>query len=126
MEFRDLSWRRLEGEGILRVDAALYGVAREHDIALPDFKRVPAGDPDLLAHEVQSGDEFGHGMFDLQARVHFDEIELPVFIKEFDRADAEIAKLFQGRCDDFADLVARFHIQGRRGRFLPYFLMPSL
>ena len=64
------------------------------------------GDADLLAHEVEAGDHLGHGMLDLEARVHLDEIELAVLVEEFDGADAEIAELAH-RAGDDAPISAR-------------------
>src|SRR2546430_11642907 len=33
-------------------------------------------------HEIDAGDELGDGMLDLDARVHLDEVELPVLVEE--------------------------------------------
>ena len=95
MELGDRAGRGLEGEGVLRIDAALDGVAVEHDVLLLQFERAAGGDADLLAHDVDAGDRFGHRMLDLQARVHLDEIEVAVLVKELDRAGAEIAELLE-------------------------------
>ena len=101
--------RRLEGEGVLRIDAAFDGVAGEDDVFLVEADGAAGGDADLLAHDVDAGDRFGHRMLDLQARVHLDEIELAVLVQELDGAGAQIAELGERRGDDAADLrrVAR-------------------
>ena len=65
-------------------------------------------------------------MLDLNARVHFDEIELAVFVEEFDGADAEIGDLAHRLGDDFADLVALRGVERGRGAFLPDLLMAAL
>jgi hypothetical protein len=52
------------------------------------LKAGAGGHPQLLLHEVQTGDHFGNRVLDLQAGVHLDEEELAVFIKKLDRACA--------------------------------------
>ena len=65
------------------------------------------GDADLLEDQVDAGDHLGHRMLDLNARVHFDEIEFAVLVEELDGADAEILHLAHRLGDGLADLVAR-------------------
>ncbi len=51
------------------------------------------GDEDLRADEVDAGDAFGDGVFDLDAGVHFDE-EPVIFIhvvEEFDGSGVVVA-----------------------------------
>src|SRR6267143_1778056 len=61
---------RGEGLGVLRVDPALHGVAFEPHGVLAVTERLAAGDPDLLAHQVDAGEELGHGVLDLDSRIH--------------------------------------------------------
>ena len=89
-------------------------------------KIAAGGDADLLQDEVDVGDHFGHRMLDLNARIHFDEIELAVLVEKLDGADAEILDLAHRLGDGLADLVARGGIEGGGGAFLPDFLMPAL
>jgi hypothetical protein len=51
------------------------------------------GDEDLRAHEVDAGDHLGHGVLDLDARVHLDEEPLvPVHVvEELDGAGVVVA-----------------------------------
>ena len=65
-------------------------------------------------------------MFDLDARVHLDEIELAVLVEEFDGADAEITDLAHRLGHRLADLVARAGIERGRGAFLPDLLVTAL
>ena len=82
-----------------------------HSIAWPRFtmsrwrKRsfVPGGDADLLLHDVDAGDELGHRVLDLHARVHLDEVELVVLVQELERAGAAIADLAAGLGAALAD-----------------------
>jgi hypothetical protein len=66
--------------GILGGDAALDGVAVQHDVGLPghagglgDGRAL--GDQDLGAHDVDAGDLLGHGVLDLDAGIDLDEVE---------------------------------------------------
>ncbi len=65
-------------------------------------------------------------MLDLQARVHFDEIEFAVLVQEFDRAGAEIADLFERPRDGRADLLALGGIERGARRFFPHLLVAAL
>src|SRR4029079_7447094 len=87
---RDLARRRQEGRRVLGVDAAFDGMAAEFDLALLDRKFATGGDANLLQNEIDAGDHFGHRMLDLDAGVHFDEIELPILVEELDGADTEV------------------------------------
>jgi hypothetical protein len=51
-------------------------VAAQGHVLLPERKRLARRHAYLLAHEVKPRDEFGDGVLDLQARVHFQEVEL--------------------------------------------------
>src|SRR5688500_11966838 len=100
MEIGDPPGRGHEAERVLGVDAALDGVAGDRDVALLELEMAAVGDADLLAHEVEAGDQFGDRMLDLEPRVHLDEIEAAVLVEELDGADAEIAELRQRPRDD--------------------------
>ncbi len=66
---------------------------------------MPGRNADLLAHEVDAEDRFGDRMFDLQAGVHLDEVELAVLVQELDRARADVVDLGHGIGADLADLA---------------------
>ena len=40
--------------------------------------RLAGGDPELLPHQVDAVDQFGHRMLDLDPGVHLEEVERPV------------------------------------------------
>ena len=65
----------------------------------------PAAIADLLLHDVDAGDQFGHRVLDLDARVHLDEVELAVLVQELERAGAAIADLAAGLDAALADLL---------------------
>src|SRR4051794_39278814 len=83
LPFRDRARRGAEaGVGVFGVDAAFDGGAALDDVVLLEAQLLARGDADLLAYEVNAGDEFGDGVFDLDARVEFDEVELVVLVNE--------------------------------------------
>ena len=63
----------------------------------------PRGDQQLLAHQVDAGDQFGHRMLDLDARVHLDEVEAAVLVQELEGAGAAVADAHAGVDADLAD-----------------------
>ena len=105
--------------------AALQRVTRQRDLVLAGHARRlgqgrALGDADLGLHDVDAGDFLGHGMFDLDARVHLDEVELlAVHIhQELDRAGVLVAHGAADLQRQFADLGALFGGQiGRGGAF---------
>jgi hypothetical protein len=53
---------------------------------------LAGGDPQLLAHQVEAGDQLGHRVLDLQPRVHLHEVEAAVLVEqELERADVVVA-----------------------------------
>ena len=123
---QDLAGRGPERLRVLGIDAALDGMADELHVLLRELEVAAGGDADLLDHEVDVGDRLGHRMLDLDARVHFDEIELAVLVEEFDRADAEIFELAHRLRDRLADAVAAGDVERGRGAFLPDLLVAAL
>src|SRR6185437_9880730 len=126
MIMKYFSGRRAKRHRVLGIDAALDGVAAEFDVALLKREVVAGGGANLLEDQVDTGDHLGHRMLDLYPRVHLDEVELAVLVKEFDGADAEISHLAHCFCHRLADLIARLRVERGRGAFLPHLLMPAL
>ena len=94
---------------ILGVDAALDGVAAQRDVLLRERQRLAGGDADLQVHQVESGDQFGDRMLDLQARIHLEEIEIALLIhQELDRAGVGVAGGLRDPDGDLAHLAAAF------------------
>ena len=103
--------RTRPGDGIrVRGSSALIRhldrVAGEPDVALGEAQRQPGGELDLLAHQIDPGDQLGHRMLDLQPGVHLDEVELAVLVEELDRAEAAVVEPAQRRHDQRAQLLA--------------------
>ena len=63
-------------------------------------QRLARGDPDLLAHEIEAGDQLGHRVLDLEPRVHLHEVELAVGVEQvLHRADVGVADRLDRRTD---------------------------
>ncbi len=93
---------------------------------LPEAQLLAGGDADLLLHDVDAGDELGHRMLDLHARVHLDEEELVVLVQELEGAGAAVADLAAGVRAALADADQRAQRQPGRGRLLDDLLVPAL
>ena len=98
----------------------------ELDVTLAQMQFFTGGDLDLFLNNVNAGNHFRDGMFDLDASIHFNEIKLSVFIQEFNSTGTAVADFFARRCAAFADLVAQTRVQMRCGRFFNHFLMTPL
>ena len=96
--------RRCERLGILGVDPALDGVALDGHRLLDNLGQlVTRRDQDLALHQIDSGDGFGDRMLHLNARVHFDEVEIAIAIhQKFDGAGIGVADLRHGRAQPCA------------------------
>ena len=117
---RDRSGARHEiVSGVLGIDAALNGMALQRDILLSNLQWLAGGDGDLIAHDIDGRDLLRHRMFDLEARIHFDEIEMALLIQEkFDRAGIVVVHRLGDGDGGVAHLRAQLRREYRaRGRF---------
>src|SRR5690554_2339494 len=107
-----------ELERVFGIDAALDGVPAKLDVALAQGELLAGGNQDLLLHQVDAGDHFGHGMFDLYAGVHLDKEELAVFVQELEGSRAAVAHLAAGFRTALADAFDQAACDARcRGLF---------
>ena len=111
--------------GIFGVDAHLDRVTDQRRDA--ERERLASGDADLLLHQVVAGDHLGHGMLDLDARVHLHEVERAVLVEEeLDRPRAGVVdrrgELHRGLAHPCAQLGG----ERRRGRLLDQLLVAAL
>lgn len=107
----DISWGRSEIlPRVFCVDAAFDGPAvAEFDIFLFILKFLAFSDEDLFFDEVDAGDFFGDAVFDLDTGIHFDEVEVAVFIdEEFDGACVFVFAGFSDFDGGFAHFFAEF------------------
>ena len=64
----------------------------DFDVTLFECKRVASSDQELLFNEIDSSDCFGDGMLYLESGVHFEEVEIFVFVhQELNCTCAEIS-----------------------------------
>ena len=101
-------------------------MAVELHVLLLDGQGIAIGDADLLQDEVDVGDHLGHGMLDLDPRVHLDEIESAVLVEEFDGADAEIFEFAHGHGHGLADRLALRAVECGGGALLQDLLVAAL
>src|SRR3546814_12371580 len=80
------------------------------------LQRLAIGDADHFLDQVDAGDHLGDRMFDLDARVHLDEIEAAIFVQEFEGAGAAVADAFARLDAETADFGALFVGDARRRR----------
>jgi hypothetical protein len=72
---------------IFRINPALDGVQSRSRMRDVRRKRLPGSDADLFLYQVAAVSLFCNGVRDLDARVHFEEIEISILIdQELDRA----------------------------------------
>src|SRR5207245_318370 len=111
----------------LCVDAALDGVALDPDLLLAERERLSGRERDLLLHQVDAGGGLGDGVFDLDARVHLDEVVVAVFVhEELERADVAVAAAHRGIDRASRDLLAELLADRRRRRLLDELLVAPL
>ena len=122
----DAPGRGTEREAVLGVDAAFDRGAVHHDVALAQRETFACGDADLLGDDVDARDEFGHRVLDLHAGVHLDEVELAVFIEEFERAGAAVADAAAGLDAPVPELFDELARDAGRGRLLEHLLVAAL
>ena len=101
-------------------------MADQSDIALAETQFFAGSNTDLFLNNVDAGDQFGNRMFNLNTRIHFDEIEFAVFIQKFKCACATIADFLAGVGTTFTDTVNQSAGNVRGRRFLDNLLMASL
>src|SRR5207249_2641551 len=127
MPRNDLAWRRLVCERILGIDAAFQRVTTKLDVALPVREPFPCGDEDLVTNQIDTGQEFSHRMLNLNARVHFHEIELLSFVDEkLHRSNIRIADLLDRLHDAAPHFRAQFRSHDDGRGFFDQLLMTAL
>ena len=92
-----------------------------------DGERLAGRDPDLLAHDVDPGDELRHRMLDLETAVDLDEVERAVRTdEELERACVAVADRLARARDRRLHCLSCLRIERRRRRFLDELLMSPL
>ena len=114
-------------ERIFGIDPRLHRPSGQRDVLLRQRKLLAGRDPDHLLDQIDAGDQFGHGMLDLQPRVHLEEVEALVLAgDEFDRAGGIVVHGFRQRDRLLAHLAAGGLVEQRRRRLLDHLLIAAL
>ncbi len=112
---------------ILGIDSCLDGMAVDFKLLLRQGQRLAAGDPKLPFDEIEPGDHLRNRMFDLEACVHFHEIETAVLVgDELDGPRADIADRLRGVHGRLSHCGPSLRRHAGCGRFLEQLLMPAL
>src|SRR5258708_7072290 len=122
----DLSRIRRERHGVFGVDAELDGVAAETEFVLGHGQGQTGSDADLLFHQIHAGDFFRDRVLDLDARVHFHEIELAILKEELDRPGVDVVDRLAQLDRRFAHRMPQFLRKYGRWRLLEQLLMAAL
>src|SRR5439155_155158 len=113
--------------GIFSVETNFHSMTARGDGFPCEGQAVTGGDSDLEFYEVETGNLFGYGMFDLQTRVHFQKVKIEIGInKEFNRAGIDIAASARQADSGIAHLSAQFGSDNGGRRFLDHLLMAAL
>ena len=95
-------------ERVFGVDPAFDGVPGGQDVLLFVLEQLAGGDADLFLHDVDAGDFLGDRVFDLNARVHLDEVELAALAQQhLDRAGIDVLHALGGFDSGFAHFLAQ-------------------
>ena len=126
MVLHDASRRRQKAGWILCIDAAFDGVPTNNDVFLPVSQFLSGGNPQLFSYNVDAGNHFRHWVFNLYARVHFDEIEFTVFIKKLKGTCAPITDIATGLGAALSNCSSQLVRDSGGWRFFDDFLVASL
>ena len=132
--FRHAQATHLTGGGhklhrrVFGIQAHFDGVTGAGNVLLLLSQLAAACHMDHLLHQIGPGQHFRHRMLNLNAGVHFDEIEFlgHAVIKIFQRTGPDVVHGL-GECDSgIAQMAARLLIQTNRARLFPDFLTAPL
>src|SRR4051794_22907226 len=99
----------------------------ERDVPLLERQALSGGNPDLLLDDIHPGNEFGHRVLDLDARIHLEEKEVTLVVEEeLERPGVGVLHRARGIDDRAAEFAA--HLFGHRDRrsFFEQLLMAAL
>src|SRR5450830_516539 len=111
---------------VFSIDTAFNRVAMILNIALAESQFLACSDLDLLLHDINTGNHLGHRMFNLNTRIHFNEIEFIVFIQKLKSARTAIIDTATSISTTLAYFVPQFLTNPRRRSLFQYFLVTTL
>ena len=119
--------RQVTVRRILCVQTNLDSVPLGRDLVLGQRERMSVGYIDLPTHQIGSSDALGHWMFDLQTRVHLQEVEAAVGVEQvLDSACPDVADRLGKRERRFAHLLPKCRAHRRRRGLFDDLLVPTL
>src|SRR5438093_2180742 len=123
----DLTGRRLMRDRIFGIDAAFECVSAEMDIILPVRQPLTRCNKNLVPHQIDTCDQFGHRMFNLNAGIHFHEVKVPALVhQELKRPHIRVADILNRAHNAAADDFPQVRSHDDRRSFFDEFLMPPL
>src|ERR1051325_7869136 len=113
---------------VFRVDSTLDRMALPVNVLLRERQTLASCDAKLFAHEIASGDKLRHWVFDLESRVHLEEIEFVSRVREqkLNRAGARVIHRTTNLHGSFTHAPAQIRIVYRRRAFFDHFLVAAL
>src|SRR5581483_10661149 len=113
---------------MLGVDAAFDRMATMQNRAVKhSLKLFAHRDQDLALYQINVCDHLSDGMFNLDARVHLDEVELAVLVhQKFDGAGVDVADVGERAAEHLADFFAELWRDLRGRGFFEQLLMAAL
>ena len=128
--FKGIQWSGLGGESvsrILRIEPHFNGVAIELYFVLREWQLTAFSNGELPGHQILAGNQLGDRVLHLQAGVHFQEVEVPMFVdQELDGAGAFVVTGQRRFHCGLAHGLSQFGCDKGRGRFFDHFLVPAL
>ena len=94
---------------MLGIDAALDGMAATHNRTVEHIlQSLSRSQQNLALHQINIGDHLCDRMLHLNARIHLDEIKVPILIhQELDGSSIDVADIGEGLAQDLSDLLAQ-------------------
>ena len=124
----DGAWARAEVVGgIFGIDTEFDGVAEGSEIIELRAKAFACGDANLFANEIDTVDFFGHGVFDLDAGIHFEAVVVASVIdKKLHGAGVFVVNGFGKFDGGLAHSFTQLVIEKGGGGFFKEFLVAPL
>src|SRR6185312_1700247 len=113
---------------MLRVDATLDRVSAHLDWSSNDLAQLFAcSNPDLCLYKIHAGDHLGDRVLDLNARIHFDEVQAAIFVhQKFNSACIDVSDISETAFEFVADLLSQLRRDLCRWRLFNELLMSAL
>ena len=113
--------------GVFTGDATFDRPAARDYLFLSEPQPFSRGDAQLPLHEIDSRHKLGHGMFDLDARVHLEKIEIPGLVQqELASTGVDVARGPRHSHRAFAHSASQVARYGHARRLFDHLLMPAL